>query len=87
MQWAANNLSNRLAGALTPAGDYFTADAGAAQAAIQQELMNAFLGSPLPADYQQTLKQFLFDDNAVVDQLMDTLFDQINSAIRDGLST
>ena len=40
----------------------------------------------MPTDYQQTLKQFLFDDNAVLDQLMDTLFDQINDAIRDGLS-
>ena len=83
---AANDLSNRLASALTPAGDYFTADPHAAKQAIQQELVNAFLGSPLPADYQQTLKQFLFDDNATVDQLLDTLFDQINSAVRDGLS-
>jgi hypothetical protein len=83
---AENDLSNRLASALTPAGDYFTADVNGAKQAIQQELVNAFLGSPLPTDYQQTLKQFLFDDNAVVDQLMDTLFDQINSAIRDGLS-
>jgi hypothetical protein len=86
VQLAANNLSNRMAAVLTPAGDYFTADPSAAKQAIQQELVNGFLGSPLPTDYQQTLKQFLFDDNAVMDQLMDTLFDQINDAIRDGLS-
>jgi len=86
VQMAGINLSNRLASVLTPAGDYFTANPAAAKQAIQQELMNAFLASPLPTDYQQTLKQFLFDNNAVLDQLMDTLFDQINSAIRDGLS-
>jgi hypothetical protein len=86
VQLAANNLSNRLAGVLTPAGDYFSANPAAAQQAILQELQNAFLGSPLPADYQQTLKQFLFDKNAALDLLMDTLFDQINGAIRDGLT-
>ncbi len=80
------DLSNRLAGVLTPAGDYFSADANSAKQAIQQEVMNAFLGSPLPADVQQALRQFLSDNNGVVDQLMDTLFDQINEAIRDGLS-
>ncbi len=86
VQAAGINLSNRLASAITPAGDYFTANPSAAKQAIQTELMNAFLSSQLPTDYQQTLKQFLFDDNAVLDQLMDTLFDQINDAIRDGLS-
>jgi hypothetical protein len=86
VQAAANNLSNRLASAITPAGDYFSANPNAVKQAIQTELMNAFLSSQLPTDYQQTLKQFLFDDNAVLDQLMDTLFDQINDAIRDGLS-
>jgi len=86
VQMAAINVSNRLASALTPAGDYFTVDPAAAKQAIQQELQNAFFNSPLPTDYQQTLKQFLFDNNAVLDSLMDTLFDQINDAIRDGLS-
>jgi hypothetical protein len=83
---AANNLSNRLAGLITPAGDYFSSNPAGAKAAIQTELMNAFLSSQIPTDYQQTLKQFLFDDNATLDTLMDTLFDQINDAIRDGLS-
>jgi len=86
VQLAAINLSNRLASVLSPAGDYFSSNPAAAKQAIQQELNNAFLGSPLPANYQQMLKQFLFDNNAVMDTLMDTLFDQINSAIRDGLS-
>ncbi len=86
VQAAGVNLSNRLANALTPAGDYFSSNPTAAKQAIQTELMNAFLSSQLPTDYQQTLKQYLFDDNAVLDQLLDTLFDQINDAIRDGLS-
>lgn len=86
VQLAGINLSNRLAGVLSPAGNYFTDNPTAAKQAIQKELANAFLGSPLPANYQQMLKQYLFDNNAVLDTLMDTLFDQINSAIRDGLS-
>ena len=86
VQFAAADLTNRLATALGPAGDYFSADPNAAKQAIKQQLVTAFLGSALPASYQRTLKQFLFDDNAVLDELMDTLFDQINGAIRDGLS-
>jgi hypothetical protein len=82
---AANNVSNLLSRSLTPAGDYFTANPAAAKQAIQQQLMDAFLSSPLSSDYQTTLRQFLFDDNAVLGELMDTTFDQINGAIRDGL--
>ncbi len=86
VQSAATDLTNLLATALGPAGDYFSADPNAAKQAIKQQLVTAFLGSAMPASYQQTLKQFLFDDNAVLDELMDTLFDQINGAIRDGLA-
>jgi hypothetical protein len=86
VQYAANNVSNHLSRALTPAGDYFTANPAAAKQAIQRQLMNAFHSSPLSSDYQQTLRQFLFDHNAILDELMDTTFDQINDAIRDGLA-
>ncbi|HEX3716584.1 MAG TPA: hypothetical protein VH595_01340 [Verrucomicrobiae bacterium] len=86
VQMAATDLSNRLASAITPAGDYFSADPNAAKMAIQQEIQNAFLSSQLPTDYQQTLRQFLFDNNAALDTLLDTFFDQIDGAIRDGLS-
>jgi len=71
---------------VTAAGDYFTADPVAAQAAIRERLILAFLGSPLSAGYQQTIKQFVYEDDALLTQLMDTLFQQINQAIREGLS-
>jgi hypothetical protein len=87
VQMAANNMSNFLANALTPAGDYFTANPTAAKAAIQQQLQNAFLNSQLVSDYQQALRQMLFDQNAVIDELMDSTFDQINNAIRDDLTS
>ena len=87
LQSAGAGLSNYLAAAINPAGDYFTADPAAAKAAIRKQLVLGFLGSALPSNYQQTMRQFLFDDNYVTDQLMDVLFDQINETIRDGLST
>ena len=86
VQAADTGLTNFLAGVLTPAGDYFTADPNAAKQAIAQQLQAAFLSSSLPANYQQVLRQFLFDKNALMDELMDALFGQLNSAIRDGLS-
>jgi len=86
VQNAATDLTNLYASVLTPAGDYFTGNPGAAQQALQQELIKAFLSSSMASGYQQSLRQFLFDPNAVLDQLMDTLFDQINGAIRDGLA-
>jgi hypothetical protein len=86
VQLTANNLSNRLASVINPAGDYFSSDPNAAKAAIQEEIQNAFLNSTLPTDYQQTLRQFLFDYNATLDTLLDTFFDQIDGAIRDALS-
>ena len=85
-QFAVADLTNQLAAALTPAGDYFTANPGAARQAIQQQLQNAFLNSTLTSDYQQTLRQFLFDNNATLDQLINALFDQVNGAIRSGFS-
>jgi hypothetical protein len=87
VQSASTALSNHLAAVINSSGDYFTADPAAAKAAIRKQLVLAFLGSALPSNCQQTMRQFLFDDNYVVDQLMDVLFDQINGTIRDGLSS
>ena len=86
VQLAGVGMSNYLSTAVTAAGDYFTADPVAAQAAIRERLILAFLGSPLSAGYQQTIKQFVYEDDALLTQLMDTLFQQINQAIREGLS-
>jgi hypothetical protein len=86
VQLAGAGLSNYLSTAVTPAGDFFTADPAAARAAIRERLILAFLASPLSARYQQTIKQFLYEDDALLTQLMDTLFQQINQAIREGLA-
>jgi hypothetical protein len=87
LQLAAINISNLLTSALTPAGDYFTANPAAAKQAIEQQLANAFQNSPLSSDYQTSVRQFLFDDNASLDELMDATFDQINNGIRAGLGS
>ena len=85
LQQAASGVSNLLSVVVTPASDYFTDDPGAAEQAILDRLTLAFMSSPLPGDYQQTFRQFMFDDNFALDQLMNVLFDQINRSIRDGL--
>ncbi len=84
---AGIGLSNYLASVVTPAGDYFTANPSAARNAIRDRLITAFLGSPLPAKYQQTFKQFLYEDDAIVGQLTETLFQQVNQSIRNGLAS
>jgi hypothetical protein len=86
VQLAGMGLSKYLSTAVTPAGDFFTANPAATQAAIREQLIRAFLGSPLSAGYQQTIKQLLYEEDALLTQLMDTLFQQINQAIREGLS-
>ncbi len=86
VQLAGTGLSKYLSTAVTPAGDFFTANPAAAQAAIREQLIRAFLGSPLAAGYQQTIKQLLYEEDALLTQLMDTLFQQINQAIREGLA-
>ncbi len=86
LQSAAQNLTNYLASVLTPAGDLFSNNPAALQLAIRQQIATAFLSSALPANYQQTFRTFLGDDNFLLDQLMDTLFDQINGTIRDALT-
>ncbi len=57
---AGAGLSNYLAAVITASGDYFTADPAAAKAAIRKQLVLAFLGSALPSNCQQTMRQFLY---------------------------
>lgn len=87
IQAAGTDLTNFLAGVVTPAGDYFTANPAAAQAAMRKQFETAFLGSTLPGNYQTTFRQFLSDNNFVLNQLMSTLFDEINRTIRNSLSS
>ncbi len=86
LQSAAQDVTNYLASVLTPAGDLFSNNPVALQQAIRQQIAIAFLSSALPANYQQTFRQFLGDKNFLLDQLMDTLFDQINTTIRNAIS-
>jgi hypothetical protein len=85
LQQASSAVSNLLSVVVTPASNYFIDDPGAAEQAILNRLMLAFMSSPLPGDYQQTFRQFLFGDNFALNQVMNVLFDQINRSIRNGL--
>jgi hypothetical protein len=86
LQLAGQNVTNYLATVVTPAGDLFNANPAAVRQAIRQEIVTAFLHSVLTANYQKTFRDFLGDDNFVLDQLMNTLFDQINGTIRNALT-
>lgn len=85
VQKAADGLADLCSTAVTPAGDYFTADPAAAKKAIHDRLLKAFLGSSMVGDYQTTFRQYFFDGSSSLDGLMDVLFDHVNHAIRDGL--
>ncbi len=84
---AAVGVSNLLASAVTPARDYFTANPAAARQSIRERLIVTFLASSMPAKYQETLKQFLYEDDALLNTLLDTLFQQVNQAIRNAISS
>jgi hypothetical protein len=71
----------------SPARDYFTANPLAARRAIRERLIVAFLSSQMPSKYQQTFKQFLYDDDVIVNQLTETLFQQINQSIRSAIDS
>jgi hypothetical protein len=87
LQLAGGSVSNHLFSVTGPAGDYFTADPARAKREIRERLVMAFLNSQLTAHYQSTFRQFLFDRNALLNQLMNVLFDQVNRSIRDGLTS
>lgn len=83
---AGTSVSNLMASVVNPSRDYFTANPAAAKQALRDRLITAFLSSPLPAKYQQTFKQFLYEDDVIVNQLTETIFQQINQSIRNGLA-
>ncbi len=85
LQQAGGAVSNLLGSVVGPAGDFFTADPARAREQIREQLILAFLGSPIPGKYQQTFRQFLYDKNFLLDQIMNVLFDQLNRTIRNGL--
>src|ERR1019366_3713789 len=78
LQSAGTGVTNFLASVITSSGDYFTSDPAAAKQALRRELESAFLASALPGNYQKTFRAFLYDKDFALDQLMDTLFDQVN---------
>jgi hypothetical protein len=84
---AGLNVSNLLVSLNAASTDYLTGNPTQAKQAIRERLTVAFLGSPLAANYQQTFRQFLFDDDFALNQLTDVIFGQINKAIRDGLTS
>jgi hypothetical protein len=87
LQSAGTGVTNFLASVITSSGDYFTSDPAAAKQALRRELESAFLASALPGNYQKTFRAFLYDKDFALDQLMDTLFDQVNRTVRDGLTS
>jgi hypothetical protein len=87
LQFAGSSMSDLLSATVGPAGDYFTADPARAKREIRERLTIAFLSSSLSANYQTAFRQFLYDKNFLLNQLMDVLFDQVNRSIRNGLSS
>ena len=84
---AIAGLTNLFRSVITPAGDYFTANPNAAKAAIRERLIVTFFASTMPAKYQETFKQFLYDDDALLNTFLETLFQQINQSIRNAISS
>jgi hypothetical protein len=84
---AGLNVSNLLVSLNADSTDYLAGNPVQAKQAIRERLTVAFLGSPLVANYQQSFRQFLFDDDFALNQLTDVIFGQINKAIRDGLTS
>jgi len=83
---AGGNVSTLIGNADNPAGDFLTADPTAARKAISDQLVTAFLSSGVTGDLQQTLRQFLSEDDLSINHVMDSLFDQVNEAIRNALA-
>lgn len=86
LQLAGAGMSNLLSTAVGPAGDFFIADPARARREIRERLIVAFLSSQMSASYQATFRDFLYDKNFLLNQLMNVLFDQVNRSIRNGLA-
>jgi len=84
-QQAGVAVSNLLNDALGSTGDFFTADPNRAKQEIRERLVLSFLGSPISGKYQKTFRQFFYDKNYLLDQIVSVLCDQINRAIRTGI--
>jgi hypothetical protein len=84
---AIAGLTNLFRSVITPAADFFTANPNAAKAAIRERLIVTFFASSMPAKYQETFKQFLYDDDALLNTFLETLFQQINQSIRNAISS
>ena len=86
-QMSTAGISNLLSGALTSSGDYFTANPAAAQADIRHRLEDAFINSALTGDYQTKFRQFVSDDDFLLNQLLCLLTDKINRAVRSSIES
>ena len=84
-QQAFLNVSNSLAGELTAAGDYFSANPATARTNVRNRLKDAFLHSKLTGDYQTKFGQFLGNDDFVLNQLLCVLTDKINRVVRSAI--
>jgi hypothetical protein len=80
-------LTSLFGSVVTPAGDYFTANPAEAKRAIRERLIVTFLASSMPAKYQEAFKQFLYEDDALLNTLLETLFQQVNQSIRNAISS
>ena len=78
-------VSNLMYTVKTAQADFFTANPEEAKRQLRERLLVGFLSSSMPARYQETFKRFFYDDNALANQIVDTLFQQINVAVRNGL--
>jgi hypothetical protein len=82
---AGSAVSNLMYSVVTPAGDYFSADPERAKREIRERLLVAFLSAGISSKYQQTFRNFLADENFLINELMETLFQQVNVSIRQAL--
>lgn len=83
---AGRSVSNFLFSATGYAGDEFAGDPARMKQALREELIASFLSAPLTANYQRTFREFLYDKDFAVNQIMEVLFDQINQTIRKAYS-
>jgi hypothetical protein len=82
---AAGGISNLLWSAVGPSEDFFSGDPERAKSEIRERLIITFMSSGVAGKYQQTLRQFFTDKDFLINQIMSSLFDQVNRTIREGL--
>jgi len=82
---AGKAITNYLASIMTPAGDFLTGDPATMKRALRTQLLRAFLGSPQVAGVQTALRQVLAEPDALADQLIEEIFDQVNEVVQQSL--